>query len=87
MFAVLYPGGLRRAELCGLDLADFDLADFFLTVLGKGRRDRTVYLPESVCDSLKVWVEVREDEPGPLFCPVRVTGEVPISRLQGESLW
>ena len=32
-------------------------------------------------------MEIREDEPGPLFCPVRMTGEVPISRLRGESLW
>jgi site-specific recombinase XerD len=88
MFAVLYGGGLRRAELCGLDLADFDAADCSLTVrAGKGRRDRTVYLPESVCEHLKAWIEVREDEPGPLFCPVRMTGEVPISRLRGESLW
>ena len=87
MFAVLYGGGLRRAELCGLDLADFDPDDCSLTVRGKGRRERTVYLPEGVCRHLKAWVEVREDAPGPLFCPVRMTGEVPISRLRGETLW
>jgi len=88
MFAVLYGGGLRRAELCGLDLADFDAADCSLTVrAGKGRRDRTVYLPEAVCRHLEAWIEVREDEPGPLFCPVRMTGEVPITRLRGETLW
>jgi integrase len=88
MFAVLYGGGLRRAELCGLDVADFDAADCSLTVrAGKGRRDRTVYLPESVCEHVKAWIEVREDEPGALFCPVRMTGEVPISRLRGETLW
>jgi integrase len=88
MFAVLYGGGLRRAELCGLDLSDFDSEDCSLTVrAGKGRRDRTVYLPQSVCEHLKAWVEIREDEPGPLFCPVRMTGEVPITRLRGESLW
>jgi site-specific recombinase XerD len=88
MFAVLFGGGLRRAELCGLDLADFDAEDCSLAVrAGKGRRDRTVYLPESVCGYLKAWVEVREGEPGPLFCPVRMTGEVPITRLRGESLW
>lgn len=88
MFAVLYGGGLRRAELCGLDLADFDPDDCSLTVrAGKGRRDRTVFLPESVCEHVKAWVEIREVEPGPLFCPVRMTGEVPITRLRGETLW
>jgi integrase len=54
---------------------------------GKGRRDRTVYLPESVCEHVKAWVEIREEEPGPLFNPVRMTGEVPISRLRGETVW
>jgi site-specific recombinase XerD len=88
MFAVLYGGGLRRAELCGLDLGDYDADDCSLTVRsGKGRRDRTVYLPDTVCEHLKAWIEVREDEAGALFCPVRMTGEVPISRLRGESLW
>jgi integrase len=88
MFAVLYGGGLRRAELCGLDLVDFDADNCSVMVrAGKGRRDRTVYLPESVCEHVKAWVEIREEEPGPLFCPVRMTGEVPISRLRGESLW
>ena len=54
---------------------------------GKGRRDRTVYLPEAVCRRLKAWIEVREEEPSLLFCPVRMTGEVPITQLRGETLW
>jgi integrase len=88
MFAVLYGGGLRRGELCGLDLADFDADDCSQTVrAGKGRRDRTVYLPDAVCDYMKAWIEVREHEPGALFCPVRTTGEVPITRLHGETVW
>jgi site-specific recombinase XerD len=88
LFAVLYGAGLRRAELCGLDLVDFDALDCALTVrAGKGRRDRTVYLPAAVCRHLCAWVEVREGEPGPLFCPVRSTGEVPITRLRGEVVW
>ncbi len=88
LFAVLYGAGLRRAELCGLDLADFDALDCALTVrVGKGRRDRTVYLPAEVCRRLCAWVEIREGEPGPLFNPVRSTGEVPITRLRGEAVW
>jgi integrase len=43
MLAILYGGGLRRAELCGLDLADFDAGGYVLTVRsGQGRRDRRV---------------------------------------------
>lgn len=45
-----------------------------------------MYLHESVCEHVKARIEVREEEPGSLFTPVRMTGEVPISRLRGESL-
>ena len=34
-----------------------------------------------------MWVEIREGEPGPLFNPVGSTGEVPITRLRGETVW
>ena len=89
LLVVLYGAGLRRAELCGLDLADFDAEDCSLAGAGReGRRDqRTVYLTRAVCRYLTAWVEVREEEPGPLFCPVRSTGEVEVSRLGGETVW
>ena len=54
MFAVLYGGGLRRTELCELNLGDFDSDDRSLSVRsGKGRRGRTVYLPEAVCEHVE----------------------------------
>ena len=37
---LLYGSGLRVAELCGLDLEDFDLASGTVHVLGKGRKQR-----------------------------------------------
>ncbi len=88
MLAVLYGGGLRRAELCGLDLADLDAEGCTLTVrTGKGRRDRTVYLTPQVCRLLRAWTCQRGSEPGALFCPVSSTGLVRVSRMRGESLW
>ena len=38
----LYAGGLRIAELVGLDRADLDLADGLVRVFGKGRKERIV---------------------------------------------
>ena len=88
MLAVLYGGGLRRAELCGLDVADFDTEGCTLAMRsGKGRRDRTVYLSPDACEFVRVWHRERGFEPGPLFCPVSSTGQVRVSRLGGESLW
>jgi site-specific recombinase XerD len=88
LLVVLYGAGLRRAELCALDLTDFDPEDCSLAVRGgKRRTQRTVFLNPDACRFLTAWIAARGEEPGPLFCPVRSTGEVEISRLGGETIW
>lgn len=66
MIAVLYAGGLRRAELVGLDLADYDPAAGALDVRGKGNKERRAYVP-AAGHHLADWLRVRGNEPGPLF--------------------
>jgi len=39
---LLYAGGLRVSELCGLDIDDLDLSRRTVRVLGKGRKERVV---------------------------------------------
>lgn len=87
MLAILYGGGLGRAELCGLDLADFDAGGCALTVrAGKGRRDRVVYLSKPACTLVKKWLSVRCGDAGPLFNPINSTGAVRQTRLRGEAV-
>jgi integrase len=87
LVAILYGAGLRRAEVCGLDLADFDAAGCALAVrAGKGRRDRQVFLTSDACRLVRAWVTARGEEDGPLFCPVDAGGRVRVSRLGGESV-
>ncbi len=42
---LLYGGGLRVSELCGLDVADYDRSARELRVFGKGQKERRVPLP------------------------------------------
>jgi integrase len=87
LLAVLYGCGLRRAEACGLDVADYDREERILTVRrGKGRRERVVYLTDSVRRHLDAWLEARSCEPGPIFCPVSSAGRVRVSRMRGETI-
>ncbi len=86
LLAVLYGCGLRRGELAGLDVEDFDADDCSIVVHGKRNKQRTVYLAENGCRHVEAWLKRRGDAPGPLFCPVDQNGEVRISRLRGESV-
>src|SRR5207244_4105000 len=42
IFELLYGCGLRVSELCGLDLTDFDTAERWILVRGKGKKERQV---------------------------------------------
>ncbi len=86
LLAVFYGCGLRRGELARLDIDAFDAADFSIRVEGKRRKQRTVYLSAGACQHLKAWLMYRDEDPGPLFCPVSQTGKVRNARLRGESI-
>ncbi len=55
----LYGSGLRRSELCGLDLGDVDLAERQARVVGKGRKERVVPLGGACVEALRAWLELR----------------------------
>jgi integrase/recombinase XerC len=59
MFELLYSSGLRLAELAGLDLDRLDLGQGLVTVLGKGRRTRTVPVGGAACAALSRWLSLR----------------------------
>lgn len=63
--ALLYGGGLRRAEVAGVDLKDYDGEK--VRVIGKGNKQRDVYLPEGALRALDAWLRVRGRAPGPLI--------------------
>jgi integrase/recombinase XerC len=59
--------GLRRGELVSLDLEHLDLQAGTLAVLGKGQEGRELLtLPSETAAVLRVWLEQRGLEPGPL---------------------
>jgi integrase len=92
--SLLYASGLRRAEAVALELADLDHVSGQLRVRrGKGRKPRLVSLPASALPSLQDWLEVRSDEPGPLFSAVLKNGRLVrnsqghLQPLSGSAAW
>jgi len=87
ILAVLYGGGIRRAELVALDVEAFDQDTGEVTVrAGKGRKDRTTYADGAARAAVLAWLRVRGDEPGPLFCPINKGGRIALRRMTGQAV-
>lgn len=82
--ALLDGCGVRRGELCALDLVDVDGA--WLRVRGKGGAIRRVPLVGDVLQVLQTYVRLRGDKPGPLILPWTSTGPV-WRRWRGEAVY
>ena len=71
MLELLYSSGLRLAELAGLDVADLDLADRTVRVLGKGSKTRVLPVGAKAVQALRTWLGERtglaKDGTGALF--------------------
>jgi site-specific recombinase XerD len=81
LLGLLYGGGLRRAEVVGLDLSDLEAATGKLVVRGKGNRERSAWVTNGSKDALDAWLLYRGGEPGPLFFPVGKSGKIARRRM------
>jgi integrase/recombinase XerC len=61
MVELLYGSGLRLAELTGANVADVDLDAGFISVRGKGGKDRRVPLGRLCVAALRRWLDARRD--------------------------
>lgn len=84
---LLYGAGLRIGEALALDVRDVDLLAREVRVLGKGRKERIVPLPQAARRAIGAWLESRR-RPGyqgePLF--PRVVKDAPPRRLDARSV-
>ena len=54
--------GLRLSELVGINLQDIDFNEYKMNVIGKGNKERTIYLNKACIQALKKYIEVRPKE-------------------------
>ena len=80
-------GGLRRAEIVGLDVVDFEIEEQQLMVHGKRQKVRDVPLTDEGLEALLLdWLHLRGTEAGPLFVRIRKGGEMIYTRLSVRSI-
>ena len=98
ILGILYAGGLRRAELAGLTLVDrYVDADggAYLRVIGKGNRERKVFLEPGAQAALGDWLDVRGGRSGAIFCRISKAGkllfpkdpELPVPPLSTQAIY
>ncbi len=88
LLAVLYVGGVRRAELAGLDLADWTPEPPTLRVRhGKGDKERLVPLAGGAARAVADWLALRGGAAGGLFLPVTQTGRIEEERLSSNAVY
>jgi integrase len=76
LFAIGYGGGLRRAELRALDMADVLRLRTVRIRSGKGGKGAFQPLPPSTAPRIRAWAEIRGDQPGPLLLPIAKGGRI-----------
>ena len=54
--------GLRLAELVGINIGDIDFCENKMTVIGKGNKERTIYLNNACVDAIKNYLSIRPKE-------------------------
>jgi len=59
---ILYATGMRRAELCGLKIADFDGGREVFRVTGKGDKLREIPVPYLICQEITVYLKRNREE-------------------------
>lgn len=69
LLGMLYGLGLRRAELCSLEISDYDRGERKLKMVGKGHRDaELVTVPAALADEIAAYLSARgSPTSGPLF--------------------
>lgn len=59
LLELIYSSGLRLAEVTGLNLADLDLSEGMVTVLGKGSKNRMLPVGKQAITAVREWLPQR----------------------------
>jgi len=85
IIAVMYACGLRRDEIASIDLDKFNNGE--LRVIGKGNKERLLYIDNGALDALNDWLAIRGSDPGPLFYPIRKGGTIQHRRMSDQAIY
>lgn len=86
VLSLCFGCGLRRAEASATQLADFDKARQAVTVMGKGNKQRLVFLNQQLALAVSSWIAVRGTGAGPLLFPVNKADRIERRQMTPEAV-
>jgi len=87
LVTLMYITGIRRQEVVDLNLSDFIAKERKLRILGKGSKQREVFLSEDAITALEGWISHRGRRLGPLFTRITKGGKVKLERLSAQAVY
>lgn len=87
IISLMYACGLRRQETVDLNLADLDLENQKVRILGKGSKQRFVYVSQEAIPAILEWLQIRGRQLGPLFTRISKSGKVSTNRLSAQAVY
>ena len=72
--------GLRRAEICSLQMDKVDLFNGTIRLIGKGNKERKAFLTPDMQKTVAAWLDVRTEVPGYLFGNFTVSRRLRLDR-------
>lgn len=90
MLALMFGGGMRRAEVAALTIADWD-ADKGQVIVqkGKGNKSREIPLPDGACRAVMAWLTRRGGASAgdPLICPLVKGDKIENRKMSTQAIW
>lgn len=77
ILTMLFKTGMRRGELCALDVGDVDLSSMSLVLKPTAKRsNRTLFFDHEAARILQGWINVRPKDKGPALFPSTCSGRI-----------
>lgn len=87
IIGLLYIAGLRRAEVASLRIQDINIKDQEVVVIGKGNKQRKVFLDVGTTAAISDWLQHRMSEEGPLFVQVLKNGRLKCHGITDQAVY
>lgn len=83
----LLATGIRRGEVAGLLVADYERPTGRLVIHGKGRKERVVFICNGAKEAVDEWMDARGVAAGPLLLRINKAGSIQEGGLSAQAIY